>query len=303
MIDLNALVVFAKVVETGSFSEAARRLHMPVSTISRRIAELEEQLGFRLLERSTRRLRLTDAGGEILSQSQRSAEVNEAVENIISNNLAQVSGTLRLSAPPNISDTLLVPLAHAFQASYPEVRIEIFVTQRMVDPISDGVDLMLRVGRLDDSTLVARRLLRYRHQLVAAPEYIDQVGPLEHPDDLLKCRLVSFSLGEPQRKWRFESSDGADPCTLSFVPHLAMNDYAGVAAALLTKTSIGDLPPIVRSDLLTQGRLVEVMPQWHFPVQDLSIVHLGNRLSSRPVRLFKEFAARMAPSLFPNLPQ
>ena len=125
MTDLNALIVFAKVVEAKSFSEAARRLGMPVSTVSRRIAELEDQLGIRLLDRSTRSLRLTELGSEILEQAMRSVEVNEAVESIISNKLSNVSGTLRLSAPPSISDTLLTPLVTAFQASYPNVRVQI----------------------------------------------------------------------------------------------------------------------------------------------------------------------------------
>ena len=303
MADLNALVIFAKVVEANSFSEAARRLHMPVSTVSRRIAELEDQLGVRLLERSTRSLRLTDTGAEILPQAQHSAELHDAVESIVSNSLADVSGTLRLSAPPNVSDTLLVPLVRAFQAAYPKVQIYIFVTQRMVDPIADGVDLMLRVGELACSSLVARRLLRYRHQLVASPAYLARAGSPAHPRDLLDHRLVAFSLGTPERHWHFARAGGAEPFALSFVPHLAMNDYAGVAASVLADGGIGDLPPIVRADLLREGRLVEVMPAWRFPAQDLSVVHLSNRHVPRPVRLFKDFAVGMAPTLFPALPE
>lgn len=302
MVDLNALVIFAKVVEANSFSEAARRLHIPVSTVSRRIAELEDQLGVRLLERSTRRLRLTDAGSDILQQAQRGAELNEAVENIVSNSLSEVSGTLRLSAPPNISDTLLVPLVRAFQASHPNVRVQIFVTQRKVDPIADGIDLMLRVGDLEDSSLVARRLLRYRHQLVASPAYLDRVGRPKHPRDLLTHRLVAFSLGGPERKWRFESGPDSEAFTLSFAPHLALNDYAGVAAALVAAGGIGDLPPVVCPELVRDGTLVEVMDDWRFPAQDLSLVHLSNRQTSRPVRVFQEFAVRMVPDLFPALP-
>src|SRR6516165_8544107 len=119
--DLNSLVIFAKVVEANSFSEAARRLNVPISTISRRVAELEGQLGVRLLERSTRSLRLTEVGSEVLEHAQRSAELSEAVDNIVSNRLSNVSGTLRLSAPPSISDSLVVPLVSPFQASYPNV--------------------------------------------------------------------------------------------------------------------------------------------------------------------------------------
>src|ERR1700740_1326733 len=122
--DLNSLMVFARVVEVNSFSEAARRLKMPVSTVSRRIAELEHQLGVRLLERSTRSLRLTDVGSEVLEHARHSAELNEAVGNVASSHLSNVSGELRLSAPPSISDSLLAPLIGAFQASYPTRRVQ-----------------------------------------------------------------------------------------------------------------------------------------------------------------------------------
>ena len=122
MPDLNTLIIFAKVVEATSFSEAARRLGIPISTVSRKIAELEDQLGVRLLERSTRQLRLTDVGSEVLEQAQKGVEVSEAVDSVVSNQLAEVRGTLRLSAPPNISDSILAPLITAYQASYPEVR-------------------------------------------------------------------------------------------------------------------------------------------------------------------------------------
>lgn len=302
MTDLNSLIIFAKVVEAESFSEAARRLKMPISTVSRRVADLEDQLGVRLLERSTRSLRLTDGGAEILEHAQRSAELSDAVDNIVSNQLSNVTGILRLSAPPSISDSLLVPLVGAFQASYPNVRVQIFVTDRFVDHIAEGVDLVFRLGALRDSSLVARKILTFRHQLVASPEYLEKCKPPETPQELLGHRLFAFLHSKPETSWSFVHTNGEDKETLTFQPYLSMNDFAGLATALLAGAGIGDLPPVVQPELLRAGRLVEIMPQWRFRTFDLSVVHLGNRHIPRPVRVFKEFAARMAPTLFPTLP-
>ena len=302
MTDLNSLLIFARVVEGNSFSEAARRLKMPVSTVSRRIVELENQLGVRLLERSTRSLRLTDIGAEIFEHAQRGVELSDTVDRIISNQISEVSGTLRLSAPPSISDTLLAPMVNAFQAAYPNVRFEIFVTDRMIDHIAEGIDLVFRLGALKDSALVARKILRYRHQLVASPAYLAKHEAPTSPQDLLRHRLLAFSHRKPQSNWDFVHVNGREKESLAFRPYISINDFAGLAPALLSATGIGVLPPVVQPDLLRSGRLVEVMPEWRFRTFDLSLVHVSNRHVPQPVRIFKEFAAQMAPKLFPMLP-
>src|SRR5712672_354309 len=227
MSDLNALIVLAKVIEAHSFSEAARRLKMPISTVSRRIADLEDQLGVRLLERSTRSLRLTDVGSEVLEHAQRCAELSDAVDNIVSDQLSLVSGTLRLSAPPSISDSLLAPLVGAFQASYPDVRVQIFITERIVDQIAEGVDVAFRVGELEDSSLIVRRLLTYRHQLVASPAHLKKIEPPETPNDLLGHQLLAFSFWRPESSWNFTHVNGNDKETLTFKPYLSINEYSG----------------------------------------------------------------------------
>ncbi len=302
MSDLNALIVFAKVIEAGSFSEAARRLKMPVSTVSRRVADLEDQLGVRLLERSTRNLRLTEVGADVLEHANRILEISEALDGHVSNQLSRVAGTLRLSAPPSISDSLLMPLVGAFQTAYPEVRVQILVTERKIDHIADGVDLAFHVGPMQDSSLVARRVLSYRHQLVASPAYVANTPPPRRPQELLAHRILAFSHWRPENHWAFTHVNGQDKESVSFLPHLGINDFAGVIAGVLAAQGIGDLPPIVQPELIRDGRLVEIMPDWHFPLFDLSIVHLGSRRLMRPVRMFKDFAYRMAPTLFPDLP-
>ena len=302
MADLNSLVVFAHVIEANSFSGAARTLKMPTSTVSRRVAELEDQLNVRLIERSTRRLRLTDAGSELLEHARRTVELSDAVNNVASNLSSHVSGTLRLAAPPSISDTLLAPIVGSFQETYPDVRVQIFITDRIVDHVSEGVDLTFRVGDLEDSSLIARRILKYRHRLVASPGYMKKYKSPRSPKDLLDHRLLAFSFWRPKCTWNFVHVNGRDKETLTFQPYFSMNDYAGLAAALLAGVAIGDLPPVVQPGLLREGRLVEIMPKWKFRNFDLSLVHAGNRHMPQAVRVFKEFAAQMAPKLFPKLP-
>ncbi len=302
MADLNALILFARVVEANGFSEAARRLGVPVSTISRRIAELESSLGVRLLERSTRRLRLTDIGADILEHARRGAEIGEAVDGVVSNRSATVAGLLRLSAPPSISDTLLAPLLGAFQIAHPETRVEVLVTDRMVDHIGEGIDLTFRLGPQKNSALVAQKLLTYRHRLVTSPAYLSGRAPPARPADLLDHRLLSFAHWKPNNVWRFVNAGDGRMETVAVVPDLSMNDFAGLAAALVAGAGIGEMPPIVRPDLLRDGQLMEIMPDWRFRTLDLSMVHLGGRHQSPPVRAFKAFALRMAPTLFPVLP-
>jgi DNA-binding transcriptional LysR family regulator len=300
--DLNSLLIFARVVESKSFIKAARRLGMPTSTVSRRVAELENQLGVRLIERSTRTLRLTDAGSEILEYAQRSVDVCEAVSNIASNHTASVSGNLRISAPPSISDSLLAPLICLFQDAYPDVRIQAVITERVLDPIAEDIDLSFRVGKLEDSSLVVRHLLTYRHQLVASPAYLKGRRVLKKPQDLGDHRLLAFAFGSFQNSWTLTRQDARDEVTIAIQPYLTINEYAGLAVALLRGVGIGELPPIVQPELVHTGQLVEVLPKWHLPPLHLSLTHLGSRFVPRPVRVFKEFVAEKVPTLFRKLP-
>jgi DNA-binding transcriptional LysR family regulator len=301
--DLNSLVAFARIVEAGSFAEAARRMKMPTSTLSRRMADMENQLGVRLLDRSTRRLRLTDVGAELLEHAERGAQVTDAVSSIASNYGAMVCGRLRISAPPSISDSLLAPLINGFQRQHPDVRVEVLVAERAVDHIADGVDLIFRIGQLRDSGLVGRKLLNYRHQLLASRTYLKEFPPIRHPQDLLQHRLLSFARWKPRDRWIFEHVDGSRKETLFFDPYLSMNDYAGLAPAILAGVGVGELPPVVLPDLSRKDALVEVMPKWRFRTFDLWLLHLGNRHLSKAVRAFQDYALKQTKELFPKLPK
>ena len=302
MVDLNSLVIFAQVVEANSFSGAARLLNMPTSTVSRRISDLEGQLGVRLLDRSTRRLRLTDIGSAVFQQARRGVDLGEALDDLVSNHLSRVSGLLRLAAPPSLSRPLIAPLVSSFQALYPDVRVQVFVSDRFVDHGADGIDLAFRIGAVKESALISQKILTYRHQLLASPTYLESHAPPETPQDLLRHRLLSFASTRPEQKWIFVNKRGKQKESVAFQSSLSMNDYTGLASSLLAGAGIGELPPLVQPELLQSGRLVELMPRWRFRIINLSVAHLGNRYLSQAVRVFKEFAARMAPVHFPQLP-
>jgi DNA-binding transcriptional LysR family regulator len=299
--NLDSLALFAKVAEVNGFSAAARNLGMPIATVSRRVAELEDELGVCLLERSTRGLRLTEVGSEVLEQARRTAGIREAVYGIVSNHRSLVSGTLRLCAPPTI-ESLLSPLVCAFQASYPQVRVHVCITAETNGRLEDDIDLAFRPGPLKDSSLVARRILTYRHRLVASPGYLAKHRPPQRPRELIDHPLVTFARAPRENVWGFIDCESGTEESLSFLPHLSMNDFSTLTPALLAGAGIGDLPPLVQPQLLRNGDLVEVMPRWRFRALDLCLLHLASRHIPKAVRLFKEFAAQVAPTLIPELP-
>lgn len=298
-VDLNSLVLFTQIVEANGFSNAARRLGMPVSTVSRKFAAFEDGLGVRLLERSTRRLRLTDIGSEILELGQRGAEIGDAVAGVVSDRSTDISGLLRLSAPPSVADSVIAPLVTAFQRKHPDVRVSVLVTDRFVDHIAEGVDLVIRAGVLADSTLVAKRVARYRHELMASRRYLDRYGWPKTPDDLAAHRLIAFSPLAQRVTWTLIGVTGER--AVSFQPYLAMNDYLGVAKVVGAGHGIGELPPVVRPDVLRGGDVVTVLADWAMPETDVSIVHLSNRHLPRAVRAFKTFATEQAPAIVADL--
>lgn len=300
MTNLDSLVVFAKIAEAGSMSRAALTLGMPLSTVSRKLAALESQLGVRLIERSNRTLRLTEVGADVLEQAKQAAEIGDSIHNIASNSMTDVQGRLRLSAPPSISESLLIPLVRTFQSAHPKTRIDVLVTDRHVDHVSEGVDLTFRFGALKDSRLIARPILRYRHMLVASPQYLATTTAPERPSQLLHHRLFAFSFWAAKNSWTFVRDGKRE--VVSFEPVLSMNDYLGLAAALVAGGGIGELPPIVLPSAMEQGLLVEVMPEWKLRPFDLSLVHVSNRNVSRVVRAFIGFAAESVPKMFKGLP-
>ncbi len=298
MIDKNAMALYVKVVENNSFSRAAGREGIPVSTVSRKISELEKALGVRLLERSTRRLRMTEIGQDYYERCRRGLEEFETANLMVKDQQAEVSGHLRLSVPPSLSEVVFIPLIEAFQALYPNAIVNCLVTDRRVNHIEDGIDISLRVGDLQDSSLVARRLLRYRSVLVASPRYLERAGSPGHPNELPLHALVAFSRWEPAVTWRLENN--GETQKINVQPRIAINDYAGIQSAVINGLGISEIPSIICGQGLQDGSLVEVMPEWKFAAVTLSAIYPSNRNLSRLVRLFKDFCVERIEALVPH---
>jgi len=285
--DLNAAVLFIRVVEHKSFSETSKRLGIPISTVSRKVSELEKHLGVRLIERSTRKLRLTDLGQEYYQYCCRGVEEFEMGSLMLNDRQSEVVGTLRISIPPNITDVLIAPVVCAFQQAYPKTHIKILATERYVDLIEDGVDIAIRVGKLEDSSLVARCLLKYRHMLVASPSYIERYGEPNHPSELVAHRVITFGGWQGPKLCEFKNGQQTHKIVINSA--LSINEMVGVQYAAEASHGIAEIPAIICGAALQQGRLVEVMPEWQYSPTLLSAIYPSRRNTSRLVKLFMDF--------------
>ncbi len=299
MTDLNAMLLFVQVIDTGSFAKAARNLRMPTSTLSRRIADLEQQLQVRLIDRSTRSLKLTAVGEEILQQARRIADLTETVEDVAAQHTSKISGTLRLSAPPSISDSLLIPMLRAFQAQHPEVSVQVSISERVLDPVSDELDLAFEVQPEKEADSHGKVLLSYRHVLVCSPSYARNHRLPERPGNLLQHKLLTFSFWRRRKTWTFESVETGALETVSFEPHLSINEYSGLIAGLTDGIGIGEVPPIVRPEALREGQLVPILPGWQFKPMQLRLNNPRRRHVSPHARAFQRFAPEFVATLFP----
>ncbi|HHJ36271.1 MAG TPA: LysR family transcriptional regulator, partial [Gammaproteobacteria bacterium] len=284
--DLNAMALFVRVIEYKSFTEASKRLGIPISTVSRKVSELEKSLGIRLIERSTRKLRLTETGQEYFQFCRRGLEEFETGALMIHNRQSEVAGTLRLSIPPNIADVLVAPIICEYQKKYPKTTTNVLVTERYVDLIEDGVDIALRVGELQDSTMIAHHLLHYRHLLVASPKYIKDFGEPDEPDDLSSHHLLTFSGWCEQTIWELFNKQKSKK--ISIESFISINEMAGLQYAAENHQGIANLPAIICGQAIARGTLVEVMPKWQFSPTVLSALYPSKRNTSRLVKLFLE---------------
>ena len=280
------LILFASVVEEGSFSKAAERLDLPNSTVSRRIADLENQLGERLLTRTTRRMVITDFGQAVLQHAQQIAAEVEAAVALTENRRAMPTGLLRISMPGDFAQDMMGSLLAGFIEQFPGINLDIDVSQRYVDLVSENVDVALRIGTLpSDSTLVARQIGAFPVALYANAEFMRSQGPVQTPDDLhQRATLRLQTRGGGLEPWRLnrgrETWEGSPPSrAVANSPSVLMN--LALCGAGITSLATYYARPYVAS-----GALVSVLPEWQCPAIPVWAVLPGRRLMPSRTRMF-----------------
>ncbi len=276
---LDGIEVFVEVVSAGSFSGAARRLGMPTTTVSARIARLEARLGITLIQRTTRRLHVTPAGQAYYERCARAlAEVAEG-ERELTETVQEVAGVLRLTAPSDLAATALVPVVAAYLAAHPRARVQLIVTNAKLDLLAEGIDLAIRASRgLPDSSLVVRRWMMGRLKIWASPAYVARRGVPGTPAEVAQHDWVGLSvLPERLELW---GPDGV-PVEISPSARLACDDMNTVRACVAQGLGIGLLP-----DFVTGEALVQVLPAYATPPAPVFLVYPAQRFVPRPVRAF-----------------
>jgi DNA-binding transcriptional LysR family regulator len=256
--DLNEILVFTRVVQAGSFTAAARTLRMPKSTVSRKVSALEERIGARLLQRTTRKLGLTDAGRLYFEHAARIvAEVDEA-DRAVGQMQATPRGLLRVTAP--LSFAMLGPIVADFLKRHPDVQLDLICTDRRLDLVEDGIDLAIRAGPLDDSSLIARSLGSIKRVLVATPAYLRRRGTPRAPADLANHACISFAAGQSPSVWKLHAGDRAIEVRIS--PRFAVNDLDIMRDATLAGIGIAWIAEFACAEDLRAGRLRRVLTDW-----------------------------------------
>lgn len=276
---------FVAVVDAGNFTEAAQRLELSSVMVGKYVRELEERLGARLLERTTRRQSLTDAGRAFYEDAKRALEQMRIAETSVERLRASPSGTLRISAPITFGNCVIAPLAARFQQMYPQLRVELELSNRNVDLIEDAFDLAIRIGELGEADLVAKRLTDYRMVICASPAYLAEHGCPQTPQDLLSHRCLSHMLWNRRSGWRL--GDGDDTSGMP-EPIFKCNDGNGLRMAALAGAGLLLQPQVLVAADLASGALVQVL-QAYSPKP--SPVHIVYRQDRHPLPKLSRFVA------------
>jgi DNA-binding transcriptional LysR family regulator len=286
---LTNLELFVRVAEAGGFTAVSRERAMSQSSVSRKISELERWLGVQLLQRTTREVKLTEAGQQLYQRSVALLSQVEDIESIVANSGTKTSGTLRLQAPYVFGRAHVVPHVLEFLAEYPDIRIDLRLNDRHVNLIEDGVDIAIRIGNLTDQNIIAKKLGRDGRHVIAAPAYLQKRGVPQVPEDLKDHDCILYSLLENPNQWKFSSADGTHEVTVS--GRFRANSGDSMRAAVLAGYGIAILGNYAVRDDIESGRLRKILPDFHVQPLDIQIIYAPTRHLARKVRTFIDFYA------------
>jgi len=295
--DLNDLYYFAAVVDHGGFAAAERALGIPKSRLSRRISALENELGVRLLQRSTRRFAVTDVGTSVHRHAQSMLAEAQAAREAVDRLSAEPRGVVRVSVPVGLAQEQMPRILPEFLARYPQVRVQMHVGNRRVDVINEGIDVAIRVRNKldDDGSLVMRSFGQIQELLVASPKYLDRMGRPQSPEDLDAHVTLSMDEDESRQKWELHR-DG-EVRKIALKPRVAGSDFPMLM--VLAKQGIGItlLPETLCAEAVRTGELEVVLPQWRLPQGIAHVVFASRRGLLPAVRVFIDFLAEKIPKL------
>lgn len=290
---LDAMQAFTKVVALGGYAAAARQLGRTRSAISKAVMELERRLGVRLLDRTTRKVRPTEAG---LAYYERCTAVLAAIaetEIQIAGLHEAPAGVLRINGPMSFGTAYLAGAVADFLSRYPDLKVELLLNDRFIDPLEEGVDVTVRIGELADSSLVARRLAATRRLLLASPDYLARHGTPQEPDDLIRHRCLVYGQVAARQRWQL-TRDGAK-ISVPIASALCANNGEVLREAACKGLGIALLPTVIAGDAIKAGRLVVVLEAHSPPPLPIHALYAANRLLAAKTRLFIDFlAARFA---------
>ncbi|WP_407437372.1 LysR substrate-binding domain-containing protein [Lelliottia sp.] len=285
---LRGMETFIAVVESGSFTGAASRLEMSAVMVGKYIALLETQLGTRLLERNTRRQSLTDAGRVYFDEAKRVLEQVSIAESAVERLRAAPAGTLRVSAPTSFGGCVIAPLTATFLQLWPDVRVELDLTNRRVDLVDEGIDLAIRIGDIHHDDLVAKYLCPYRMVICAAPEYLARHGTPQTPSDLVDHLCLSHTVWTARNEWRLPGVEGEVRWKRDAI--LRCNDGYGLRMAAIAGAGLLLQPEVLVAEELAKGKLIHVLEDF---TPEPRPVHLLWRQDLRPLPKLTHFIAHI----------
>jgi len=290
---LHAMEVFTRVAELGSFTKAAERMDMAPASVSAAVQNLEAHLGVRLFTRTTRKINLTDDGRAYLERSLRVLAEIEETESALKQTQTNPQGKLRVEIPTGLGHMYVTPALPAFSARYPDMQVVMTLNDRFVDLTEEEVDVILRIGELSDSTMVARRLYEARFICCASPDYLKRHGAPRDPQELAQHNCIGYfsaSLGRSAR-WNFKR-DGT-PYTHAPTGTLHVNNSEAVVDLALAGVGIICMLETSLFRVIREGRLVPVLPDWETQSMPVSALYWPSRHLSAKVRVFIDFIAEL----------